>query len=245
MKTKMAKKLIELKVGLMSSLALATLTLSAFAFAMIAVPSSGPNCPGNCMEYPYSNLLPYFPRDYYWMYIVTVQLLAFLVFVIAHHFNTRKSRKLFSFVSVSLAMIATTVLLSNYFVQYAVVPISVMKGETEGIALLTQYNGHGIFIALEELGFTVMSLAFLFLSWAYKGKQVLEKAMRVIYRIPALVVVISFIYYTIEFGLDRDYRFEVVAISINWLITLAGSLISFFYFYRKLSVQKAALAQEK
>lgn len=34
-----------------------------------------------------------------------------------------------------------------------------MHGETEGITLLTQYNAHGIFIALEELGYLLMSLS--------------------------------------------------------------------------------------
>ena len=37
-----------------------------------------------------------------------------------------------------------------------------MNGETDGIALLTQYNGHGIFIAMEELGYITMSISFLF-----------------------------------------------------------------------------------
>jgi hypothetical protein len=34
-----------------------------------------------------------------------------------------------------------------------------MHGETEGITLLTQYNAHGIFIVLEELGYLLMSLS--------------------------------------------------------------------------------------
>jgi hypothetical protein len=37
-----------------------------------------------------------------------------------------------------------------------------MKGETDGIALITQYNEHGLFIAMEELGYITMSIALVF-----------------------------------------------------------------------------------
>ena len=43
---------------------------------------------------------------------------------------------------------------------------------------------------------------------------------------PFVVNVFAFVFYSIQFGLDRDYRYEVAAISINWLVTiLAGILI--------------------
>ncbi len=35
-----------------------------------------------------------------------------------------------------------------------------IMNETEGIPLMTQYNEHGIFIAMAELGFVLMSVAF-------------------------------------------------------------------------------------
>jgi hypothetical protein len=55
-------------------------------------------------------------------------------------------------IGLSFALIAAGVLLSIYFVQFSVVPVSLMNGQTEGIALLTQYNPYGVFIVLEELG---------------------------------------------------------------------------------------------
>ncbi len=36
-----------------SSLVLSGLTVITFGFAMSAIPSAGPYCPGNCMDYPY------------------------------------------------------------------------------------------------------------------------------------------------------------------------------------------------
>ena len=197
---------------------------------MIAVPPAGPYCASNCMNYPYPDILSYFPRDYYWMQLAVFQLCAFLIFVIANHFVAPVEKKIFSFISVAFALIATTVLLANYFLQFSVIPISLMNGQTEGIALLTQYNGHGIFIVLEELGFIMMSISFVFLSPIYSMKGRLEKAIRWILVVPFAVNICAFIFYSINFGLNRDYRFEVVAITINWSVTvLVGILIGIFF----------------
>lgn len=224
------KNIATMKVGLYSSWSLTILTMITFGFAIIAIPPSGPNCPGNCMNYPYPDILSYYPRDYYWMYLAVFQLCAFLIFMIANHFIAPVERKIFSFISVAFAMISTTILLGDYFLQFSVVPISVMKGQTEGIALLTQYNGHGIFIVLEELGFTMMSIAFIFLSPIFSMKNRLEQAIRWILIMPFVVNVFAFVFYSIQFGLDRDYRYEVATITINWLvIILIGILIGVFF----------------
>lgn len=224
------KNLAAVKVGLYSSWSLTILTVITFGFAMMAIPPSGPNCPGNCMNYPYPDILSYYPRDYYWMYLAVFQLCAFLIFMIANHFVAPVERKIFSFISVAFAMISTTILFGDYFLQFSVVPISVMKGQTEGVALLTQYNGHGIFIVLEEMGFTMMSIAFMFLSPIFSMKNRLERAIRWLLIMPFVVNVFAFVFYSIQFGLDRDYRYEVATITINWLATiLIGVLIGVFF----------------
>ena len=216
-----------LKFGFYSSLSLVFLTIITFGFAMIAVPSAGPYCPGDCMSYPYPDILSYYPRDYYWMYLAIFQLFAYIIFIISNHFIAPHEKKLFSFISIAFTLITATVLLIAYFTQFSVVPISMMKSETEGIALITQYNGHGIFIAMEELGYITMSISFLFLAFIFSMNNRLEKSIRLILIMAFLFTVVSFIYYSIEFGIDRSYRFEVATITINWLVTItAGILIS-------------------
>jgi hypothetical protein len=218
-----------LKFGLYSSLSITLLTIITWGFAMIAVPPAGPYCPGDCMSYPFQDILLYYPRDYYWMYLAIFQLFGYLIFIVSNHFITQIEKKLFSFLSVSFALITAIVLLIAYFVQFSVVPISMMKGETEGIAILTQYNGHGIFIAMEDLGYITMSISFLFLSFIFSLKNRLERTIRVILISAFLLTVLSFIFYTIRFGIDRSYRFEVAAITVNWLTTITiGILVSIF-----------------
>lgn len=218
-----------LKFGYYSSLSLIILTIVTFGFAIIAIPPSGPNCPGNCMSYPFDDILLYYPRDYYWMYLAIFQLFAYLIFIVSNHFIAPPEKKLYSTISVAFALISTTVLLLAYFSQFSVVPISVMKGESEGIALLTQYNGHGLFIAMEELGYIAMSISFLFLAPIFSGKNTLEKSIRIILILQFIFTVIAFISYSVKYGLDRDYRFEVATITINWLVTIIfGILICVF-----------------
>ncbi|NLF50110.1 MAG: hypothetical protein GX577_03150 [Leptolinea sp.] len=219
-----------LNVGFHSSWLLAVSTTLAFALGMMAIPPAGPYCPANCMSYPFPDILQYFPRDYFWMYASIIQLCVFIVFMVANHFNTAVEKKIFSSISLSFTIITATVLMVDYFVQFSVVPISVMHGQTEGIPLLTQYNGHGVFIALEELGFTIMSLAFFFLALSISDQGRMDKVVRWILFTPLLVNIVAFIVYSVQYGLYRDYRYEVVAITINWLVSIvAGVLLSIRY----------------
>lgn len=219
----------ELRFGLYASLSLVILTIITWGFAMIAVPPAGPYCPEDCMSYPFPDILMFYPRDYLWMYVSVFQLFAYIIFFISIHFIAPIEKKLFSFIGVAFALITAIVLLIAYFVQFSVVPVSVMNGETDGIALITQYNGHGIFIAMEDLGYITMSISFLFLALIFSVKNRLEKTIRIILLISFVLTVLSFVFYSFKFGIDRSYRFEVAAISINWIVTItAGILISVF-----------------
>ncbi|MFW5887154.1 MAG: hypothetical protein ACOCUL_05290, partial [Bacteroidota bacterium] len=100
-----------LRFGFYSSFFLSILTMVTFGFAMTAIPPSGPYCPGNCMEYPFPDLLLYYPRDYYWMYLAVFQLFAFIIFVVVNHFIANAAKKLFTFLSISFTLISSTVLL--------------------------------------------------------------------------------------------------------------------------------------
>lgn len=215
------------------SLMLVVLTLVTWALGMIAIPPAGPYCPGDCMEYPFADLLLYYPRDYFWMYLAVFQLFAWLMFMAIHHHLALAGAKLFTLMGLAFALISSTVLLLAYFVQFSVVPVSVMNGETDGIALMTQYNGHGQFIAMEELGYITMSLSYLFLAFSFQGRKKLEKALRIILLVSFLLMVIAFTGYALRYGIDRSYRFEVAAISICWLTTIVTGILCLILFRNK------------
>ncbi|MGB8490072.1 MAG: hypothetical protein WCE64_03360 [Bacteroidales bacterium] len=220
------------RMGFSSSISLAVITLITFGLAFTAVPKSGPLCTANCIEYPYLDSLPFYPGDYYWMYLAILQLVIWLIFMISLHYFSIDKKKIFSFISISFALISSVILFVDYFIQFSVVPVSLMKGETDGIALLTQYNDHGIFIALEELGYLMMSISFLFMAFALSGDSLPERSLRWIFIAPFILSIISLIYFSIKFGIDRSYRFEITIISINWLAMVAGSILAGVLFKR-------------
>ena len=222
-----------LKAGQYSALAVAVLTFVTFGAAMLAVPPAGPYCPGDCMEYPFLDIIKYYPRDYIWMYLGVFQLGGFLFYAVANHFNAPNHRQVFSFTGVAFAVIASTVLLIAYWVQFAVVPKSVMNAEHDGIAVLTQYNGHGIFIALEELGFVAMSLSLFCLAPCVSPEDRLGKIIRLLFRLPVVLMLLAFVAYAARFGLDREYRFEVAAISINWLALIILGILQSIQFRKR------------
>ena len=224
-----------LKFGFYNSLILIILTFVTFGLAMIAIPPAGPYCPGDCMSYPYSDLLSYYPRDYYWMYLAIFQLFAYLIFITSIHFIVPPGKNIFSFISIAFALITTTVLLIAYFTQFSVIPISMMKGESEGIALITQYNSHGLFIAMEELGYITMSIAFLFLYPVFSANNNIEKSIRIILILQFAVMLLSFLFYATKFGVDREYRFEVAVITIDWIVTITIGILVAILIKRKLN----------
>jgi hypothetical protein len=122
------------------------------------------------------------------------------------------------------------VLLIAYFTQFSVVPISAMKGETEGIALITQYNENGLFIAMEELGYITMSIALFFLAFAFSKNTRLEKGIRIILIIQLFLTILIFLFYSFKFGIERSYLFEVATITINWLVLIIIGIMTGIYF---------------
>jgi hypothetical protein len=99
--------------------------------------------------------------------------------------------------SVVLAAIAAGVLVTDYGIQVAVVQPSLIKGETAGIGLLSQNNPHGVFIALENVGYLLLGLAFAAASVAADARS----------------------------RADIEYRFEVAGIVIDWLVLIITGIL--------------------
>jgi hypothetical protein len=217
-------------LGFYAAILTTVLTVVTFGIAILTPPLSGPGCQASCFEYPYTDIISRFPRDYLWMY--PAMLLAFIYFVLMaciHHYASLE-KKIFSQIGASFALISAAVLIIDYFVQVSVIQPSLVSGETEGIALLTQFNPHGVFIALEEVGFLMMSVAFLFFAPVFSAPNRLERAICWIFILSFALTILSLVIISIQYGINREYRFEVVAISINWLaLIVSGILLSLVF----------------
>ena len=93
-----------------------------------------------------------------------------------------------------------------------------------------QYNPHGVFLALEELGYLVMSLSFLFMAPVFANRNRLESAVRWIFVIAFILAIVSLAVISINYGLERQDRFEVAVLSIDWLVLIInGGLLSIVF----------------
>ena len=217
-------------VGMWSAAATAALAAVSFAAAVTTPPRTGPFvAPGVAIAYPYSAAARFVPGDFLWMYPALLMMLAFVVLAACVRERQVPGQRLFGTIGLSLATASFVVIATDYFIQLRTVQPALVRGEVDGLAILSQYNPHGVFIALEELGFLVAGIAFLFLALALGSSRLERVTSRVLFISSALVIV-SFVGMSALFGLGLEYRFEVTAISIVWLpLLVVGALLSFVF----------------
>lgn len=211
---------------------LAVSAATAFALGITTPPRSGPFCVGPCIVYPYTDVAQFVPHDYLWVLPSTLLLPLFVVLAGCIHASVEVSRRVLSLIGLCLASIAAGIITLDYFIQLQVVAPSLLRGETGGLALFTQYNPHGFFIALEDLGYLILSAAFLFVGVAFGSANRLERAIRWTFIGAALLAIASFTEMSWHFGFNLEYRFEVAIITITWTTLVASGMLLTFFFLR-------------
>jgi hypothetical protein len=196
-----------------------------FAVGIATPPRSGPFAStANIITYPYTNVASFVPMDYIWLYPGFLLGPAFVVLMACIHHYASDDKKVFSQIGLSFAVVYAAVITTDYFVQLAVLQSSLLSGETAGLSLFTQYNPHGIFIALECLGYLMMSVALLFAGAVFAGGR-LERAIRWLF-VTGFVLAVGFLV-----GLSllkyEIVAFEVTILTINWIVLIiSGALLS-------------------
>jgi len=104
------------------------LTVVTFGISIFTPPISGPFCQGSCIEYPFINIVSRFPRDYVWMYPAILLTLIYVVLMVCIHHYASNDKKIFSQIGLSFALISTTVLIIDYFIQISVIQSSLVNG---------------------------------------------------------------------------------------------------------------------
>lgn len=199
------------------------LVLATFAVSATTLPVSGPFCLADCLDYPYAQAVSRFPRDYYWMGLACLLCLLFVVLLACISARAPLRRRIAAILTVTFGAMSSVTLLADYFLQLSVVQPSLMHGEAEGIALLSQFNPHGIFIALEELGYTLMAIAMGCAAATLEGTSVPVRIAKLAFYAALPLSVAALVAISIAYGVDREYRFEVAVISITWLLMLPAS----------------------
>jgi hypothetical protein len=216
--------------GFWAAILTALLAAVSFGVAATTPPRTGPfAAPGSVLPYPYSAAAQFVPRDFVWMYLALLMMLAFLVLAACVREHAVDDRKVFGTIGLCFAVVSFAVIALDYFIQLRTVQPALLRGELDGLAIISQYNPHGVFIALEELGFLVMGLSFAFLAFAL-GSSRFERVTRWVYLVSSALMVAAFVGMSWYFGFGLEYRFEVTAISIGWLtLMISGVLLAFVF----------------
>ena len=222
------------RFGYWSALATAALTVVSFALAITAVPDRVP--------YPFTShvIAEQWPGDYLWMYPAMVLMVVFVALSAAIHGYAPPSRKIYSLVGLCVAGLAAAILLIDYYVQVTVMQPSLEKGQLDGWAMLSMYNPHGVFIALEEIGYLLMSLALLCLAAAFVGRNRLERGIRWLFTLSFAAVLVALVAVAATRGIDRGDRFEIIVISIVWLTLIVVGPLLAIVFRRAVRQSRAA-----
>lgn len=220
------------KIGYFTALLTGILTVVTFVTAVLTPPISGPLAQ-NPISYPFLDIVNRFPRDYLWMYPAMLLMLLYIVFSVILFYSAEQDKKFFAHIGMIFSIIASAILLTDYFVQVAVVQPSLLNGEVDGIALLTQYNPHGIFVVLEEIGYGLMTLSFLLYIPLFSEKNRRDKTICIILLAAVILSILSFIAITALFGIQREYLFEVAIISIDFLALIPFTILTANWFKNK------------
>lgn len=211
--------------------AVAVLTAVTAAVALVigvfTLPHGGPYCRSNCVGYPYTGGAEFVPRDFWWMYPALLVALLAVVLMMGLPRRPSAHAALAARVAVMLATIAAGLLVTDYAVQLTAVQPSLLKKETDGLGLWSQFNPHGVFIALENAGYLLLALAFVAIGVAMAARGRPERAARIVFIAGGTATPLALIGYAAAYRADLDYRFEVAGIAVDWLVLIvAGTLLA-------------------
>ena len=220
------------RMGFWAAILTALAAAAALGIAVTTAPArSGPFClVDQCVTYPYIDAAAFVPNDYYWMFPAFLMGPLFVVLVLCIHQTASRDRQLYSQIAAAFVVISAAALIINYYIQLTVIQSSFLKGELEALTLFSQYNPHGIFIALEDIGYLMMGVAFLFLGAVFNQPTGLERALRILFLVSSILITSGLLLLSLHFGHNLEYRFEVLSLLVSWFtLIIMGPLLSIFF----------------
>lgn len=231
--TTVEKSQVPTRIGYFAAILTPAFAALSLGVAITTPPKSGPfAATEGRLFYPYPGAAKQVPRDFLWMYPAVLMMLAYLVLFVCVQRRSAGVGKIFGTVGSTLAAVSFAIIGADYFIQLRTVQPSLLRGETEGLAIISQYNPHGVFIALEEFGFLVMGVSFGFIAFAL-GSSKLQRTSRRTFLISSILIIVAFVAMSLYFGMSLEYRFEVAAIFFTWLTLIPTGVLLALDFRRE------------
>jgi hypothetical protein len=195
----------------------------ALTVAVGTPPRSGPFCTTGCVGYPYTDVGAFVPRDYLWLYPATLLVILAVVLLACLPPGADSEAQVLARAGQAFSAVAAATLILAYAVQLSVVQPSLLRGQTDGLSLLSQYNPHGVFIAAESVGYLALAIAFLLIGAAC-GPAV-ARGIRWTLLAGGTLTIAAAVALSVAYRADLEYRFEVIAILIDWLVLIATGIL--------------------
>ena len=204
----------------------AILAVASMVTGVTTPPRSGPYCEAGCVAYPYTAAAEFVPRDYLWMYPTLLMVMAFVTLATGVHDLVPGPRRVFSRAGLSMSLMGATLLVVDYALQLTVMQPALLTGQLEGVSPLSQYNPHGVFIGVENVGYALFAGAFGFLGVALaSSRSTLLRAAAWVLRVGAVLTLLDLILSAVVYRSGLDYRFEVIALVVTWLVLVATGVL--------------------
>src|SRR5574340_299201 len=95
------------RTGFWAAILTALLAAVSFGVASTTPPRTGPfAAPGTAIPYPYDAAADFVPRDFIWMYLALLMMLAFLVLAACVRERSQEDRKIFGTVGLCFAVVS-------------------------------------------------------------------------------------------------------------------------------------------
>jgi hypothetical protein len=208
-----------IKIGFWSAVSTAILAALFIFLGLFGTPYTQPN------PYPYVSFFK--TIDYVLFYPAFLLAPVFVVLLACIYHYTHPARKIFSFIALLFGLIYAAIIIPDYFILWTVDLPSIISGQTGNLSIISLYNPHGIFVALESMAYIMMSVSFLFLAPVFKGGRI-EKALKWLF-ISGFILAIGSFTFTSLMKYDIVV-FEVGIITINvTVLIVSGILISILF----------------
>ena len=224
----------------------AVLAVASMVTGVTTPPRSGPYCEAGCVAYPYTAAAQFVPRDYLWMYPTLLMVLAFVMLAGALHDLVPGPRRVFSRAALSLSLTGATLLVVDYALQLTVMQPALITGQLESVSPLSQYNPHGVFIGVENVGYALFAGAFALLGVALATSR--SRLLRVaawVVRVGAVLTLLDLVISAVVYRSGLDYRFEVIALLITWLVLVATGVLVAVALRRQRTVDASSVPNQR
>ncbi len=202
----------------------------ALGIGVLTPPRGGILCTSGCIAPPYTSAARFVAGNSIWIFPAIVMTLGFVLVTASLYELARPGGRLAGLIALALSTLAAALLIGDYAVHFMVVVPSLAKGEGDLVVVFSMYNPHGVFIALENAGYFTIGLAFLATAATIARAGRLEQVIRWVFLVAGALAVGGLVVLAALFGTDLDVRYEVAAISVDYLgLAVGGTLLAVLF----------------